>query len=159
MFRAIVVFFLILVIVSCNKPGPLLPTPTPPPTDTFSIAGTWTWVNQTGPSWDIANQTADTMIHRTLVFDTATAIVLITHNDSIPAQNYLQVSLPLIMVSPEIDTATFEVTAGANGCAFISQQILTIDETQYGIQLSADTLRVYPNPCVSKALDTYIRSN
>ena len=109
------VLVLILVIVSCNKPGPPLPPPTPPPTDTFNIVGTWTWVNQTGPSWDNTNQTADTMIHRTLAFDTATGIVLITHNDSIPAQNYLQVSLPLIMVSPEIDTATFGVTPGANG--------------------------------------------
>jgi hypothetical protein len=153
------VFFLTLVIVSCNKPGPPLPPPTVAPTDTFSIVGTWTWVNQTGPSWDKSNQTADTMIHRTLAFDTATGIVLLTHNDSIPAQNYLQVSLPLIMVRPEIDTATFHVSAGANGCAFISQQMLTIDETEYGIQLSTDTLRVYPNPCLSKVLDTYIRSN
>jgi hypothetical protein len=159
MFRAIMGVFLILVFVSCNKAGPPLPTPTPPLTDTASIVGTWTWVNQTGPSWDNTNQTADTMIHRTLAFDTATGIVLITHNDSIPAQNYLQVSLPLILVSPEIDTATYQVSAGANGCAFISQQILTIDETEYGIQLSTDTLRVYPNPCVSKVLDTYIRSN
>jgi hypothetical protein len=140
---------LVIVIVSCNKPGPPLPTPTPAPTDTASIVGTWTWVNQTGPSWDNSDQTADTMIHRTLVFDTATEIVLLTHNDSIP----------LTLVSPEIDTATFQVTSGANGCAFISQQILTFDETQYGIQLSTDTLRIYPNPCVSKVLDTYIRSN
>jgi hypothetical protein len=153
------VLVLTLVIVSCNKPGPPLPPPTAAPTDTFSIVGTWTWVNQTGPSWDNANQTADTMIHRILAFDTATGIVLITHNDSIPAQNYLQVSLPLLLVGPEIDTATFQVTAGANGCEFISGQILTIDETAYGIQLSADTLRVYPNPCVSKVLDTYIKSN
>jgi hypothetical protein len=158
--RPFLVFFLFILtvaIVSCTKTQPITNSNTLD-SDTFSIIGQWSWVSQSKPLWDSANVTETAQIARTLTFDTSGKFSM-THNDSLPGLNFLQVNLPVLLLpAAETDTATYNVAIGVSGCAFGQQQILTINQTTYGINLSADTLLVSVNPCTSRVTDLYIRN-
>jgi hypothetical protein len=177
---------LILAFVSCifastsctkSKPGNNISTGN----DTASIIGTWTWAYQSSTLWDITRgdttpggkpirtvyTPATTGISRTLIFDTSGRFTFI-HNDSIFEDsvnyepNYLQVAIPVLLVpdpTPETDTGFYRVGFGIVGCAITDTTTLTLGNVPYQAILTADTLLVHLDPCLSRVVDIYVRKN
>jgi hypothetical protein len=177
---------LVLILTSCilgsasctkSKPGYISSTGN----DTASIIGTWTWAYQSGTLWDLtpgdttqegkpirnAYTPANTGISRTLIFDTAGTFTFI-HNDSIFEDsvnyepNYLQVALPILLLpdpTPETDTGFYQVGFGIVGCAITDTTTLTLGNVPYQAILTADTLLVHFDPCLSRVVDIYVRKN
>ncbi len=169
----------LLALTSCtkSKPGPATSTGN----DTASIIGTWTWAYQSSTLWHItpgdttrggqpiriAYTPTNTGISRTLIFDTAGTFTFI-HNDSIFEDttnyepNYLQVAIPVLLVpdlTPETDTGFYQVSFGIVGCAITDTTTLTLGNVPYQAILTADTLLVHVDPCLSRVVDIYIRKN
>ena len=153
------VLILTLVILSCTKTKPNSNTGTTA-IDTASIIGSWSWASQSGPIWDSATLTAlSTGITRTLLFDSSGKVTFI-HNDSIFQQDYLQVAVPVqLLPIMETDTGTYQVSTGIVGCSITDTTTLTILNTTYQVGLSADTLLVHLDPCLSRVVDIYVRKN
>jgi hypothetical protein len=164
---------------SCTKSNPVNISSTG--TDTASIIGTWTWAYQSGTLWDItpgdttpegkpirnAYTPANTGISRTLIIDTAGTFTFI-HNDSIFEDSvnyepdYLQVALPVLLLpdsTPETDTGFYQVGFGIVGCAITDTTTLTLGNVPYQAILTADTLLVHFDPCLSRVVDIYVRKN
>jgi hypothetical protein len=140
--------------------------------DTASIIGTWTWAYQTKSKWfDTVGSAAlipsTTGISRTLIFDTGGKFTII-HNDSIFRDsvnfepNYLMMTEPVLLLpypAPETDTAFYRVGFGIVGCAFTDTTTLTIQNVAYQAILTADTLLVHGDPCLSRVVDIYVRQH
>jgi hypothetical protein len=169
----------ILSSASCTKSNPGNNNSTT--VDTASIIGTWTWAYQSGTLWDItpgdttsegqpiftAYTPANTGISRTLIFDTTGTFTFI-HNDSIFEDsvnyepNYLQVALPILLLpnpTIETDTGFYQVGFGIVGCAITDTTTLLLGNVPYQALLSADTLLVHLDPCLSRVVDIYVRKN
>jgi hypothetical protein len=169
----------ILALTSCTKSKPETTISTG--IDTASIIGTWTWAYQSSTLWHItpgdttgggqpiltAYTPANTGISRTLTFDTAGTFTFI-HNDSIFEDttnyepNYLQVAIPVLLVpdlTPETDTGFYQVSFGIVGCAITDTTTLMLGNVPYQAILTADTLLVHLDPCLSRVVDIYIRKN
>lgn len=169
----------ILAFTSCTKSKPGTTSSTG--TDTASIIGTWTWAYQSNTLWGgapgdttsegrpilTAYTSANTGINRTLIFDTAGTFTLI-HNDSIFEDttnyepNYLQVAIPVILVpdlTPETDTGFYQLGFGIVGCAITDTTTLTVGNVPYQAILTADTLLIHLDPCLSRVVDIYVRKN
>ena len=138
--------------------------------DTASIIGTWAWAYQTKNKWyDTVGSGAlapsTTGINRILIFDTAAKFTII-HNDSIFRDsvnyepNYLMMTEPVLLLpypAPETDTGFYQVGFGIVGCAFADTTTLTIRNVAYQAILTADTLLVHGDPCLSRVVDIYVR--
>ena len=175
----------ILAYTSCTKsqPGTINTTGI----DTASIIGTWTWAYQSNGLWDFprCDTTASgqpigtgytpttTGIARTLIFDTTGAFTFI-HNDSIAKApfnlsdsianepNYLQIAEPILLLpnlAVETDTGFYTVGFGIVGCAITDTTTLTMQNVPYQAILTADTLLVHGDPCLSRKVDIYVRKN
>ncbi|HTR31100.1 MAG TPA: hypothetical protein VMH27_17635 [Puia sp.] len=171
--RSLSVYLLPLILIlacpSCTKSGGHQRATN---TDTASIIGTWTWAYQTKKAWfDTSGSAAlipsTTGINRTLVFDTAGRFTII-HNDSIFRDSvnfepdYLMLTEPVLLLpgsAPETDTAFYQVGFGIVGCAFTDTTTLTIQNVPYQVILTADTLLVHGDPCLSRVVDIYIRQH
>ena len=169
---------------SCTKSNPDTTTTS---TDTASIIGTWTWAYQSTTLWGgtpgdtasagqpilTAYTPANTGISRTLIFDTAGTFTFV-HNDSILDDaanfedsaafepNYLQVALPVLLLpssTSETDTGFYQVGFGIVGCAITDTTMLSLNNVPYQANLTADTLLIYLDPCLSRVVDIYIRKN
>ncbi|HUB60570.1 MAG TPA: hypothetical protein VL978_07710 [Puia sp.] len=170
---------LILAYASCTKSQP--GSSTTAENDTASIIGTWTWAYQSKALWDLTPgdttasgqpvQTsytpANTGISRTLIFDTTGSFTFI-HNDSIFEDsvnyepNYLQVAEPILLLpnpSTETDTGYYAVGYGIVGCSFADTTTLTMQNVPYQAILTADTLLVHGDPCLTRVIDIYVRKN
>jgi hypothetical protein len=168
---------LILSSSSCtkSKPGTIGTTGN----DTASIIGTWTWAYQSSTLWDTPRLSlhsrepappltpANTGISRTLIFDSSGKFTII-HNDSIFEDsvnyepNYLHIANPVLLLTDltsETDTGFYQVGFGIVGCAITDTTTLTIQNVPYQAILTADTLLVHGNPCLSRVVDIYIRKN
>lgn len=172
----LILLALIPALTSCTK--------SPPPgaattTDTASIVGTWTWAFQSPTLWDTPRSSshspieaspftpANTGISRTLIFDSAGSFTFI-HNDSIFQDtvnyepNYLQVAIPIHLLpdqTSETDTGYYRVGFGIVGCAITDTTTLTVQNVPYQAILTADTLLIHGDPCLSRVVDIYIRKN
>jgi hypothetical protein len=175
----------ILALTSCTKSKPATTNSTG--TDTASIIGTWTWAYQSKGRWDFppgdttasgqpidtGYTPANTGISRTLIFDTAGTFTFI-HNDSINIAlfnssdsvgnepNYLQIAEPILLLpnlAVETDTGFYSVGFGIVGCAITDTTTLTMQNVPYQAILSADTLLVHGDPCLSRKVDIYVRKN
>jgi len=169
----------ILAFASCTKQNPGTTTSTT--TDTASIIGTWNWAYQSNTLWGgtpgdttsggvpilTAYTPANTGISRTLIFDTAGTFTFI-HNDSIFEDttnyepNYLQVAIPILLIpnpTPETDTGFYQVGFGIVGCAITDTTTLTVGNVPYQAILTADTLLIHVDPCLSRVVDIYVRKN
>lgn len=148
-------------------------------TDTASIVGTWTWAYQSSNLWDTPRRSfdsslpaaaltpANTGINRILIFDSTGRFTLI-HNDSIYQDtvnyipNFLHVAQPFLLLpglTTETDTGYYQVGFGIVGCAFTDTTTLTLQNVPYQAILTADTLLVHGDPCLSRQMDIYIRKN
>jgi hypothetical protein len=168
----------ILAFTSCTK---YKPGTTATGTDTASIIGTWIWAYQSNTLWGVTSGDttgegqpiltgytfANTGISRTLIFDSAGTFTFI-HNDSIFEDstnyepNYLQVALPILLLpdsTPETDTGYYQVGFGIVGCAIADTTTLTLGNVPYQAILTADTLLVHLDPCLSRVVDIYVRKN
>lgn len=155
-----------LLVLSCSKSATGGKSTTG--TDTASIIGTWIWAEQTKPLWDSTSlaelSPATTGIHRTLIFDTAGHFTLI-HNDSIFSDSthihpiLLRMAEPFrLLAAPETDTGTYRVSFGIVGwCAYHDTTEVILQNIPYQALLSADTLLVYLDPCITRIADIYIR--
>jgi hypothetical protein len=166
---------LTLASASCTKNKPT----TRSATDTASIIGTWTWAYQSKALWDFAPgdttpdghpiltpyTAANTGISRTLIFDTAGNFTFI-HNDSVFVDstdyepNYLQVATPIRLLpamQQETDTGFYRVSFGIVGCSFADTTTLTLQNVPYQAILTADTLLIHLDPCLSRVIDIYVR--
>jgi hypothetical protein len=169
----------VLAYISCTKSQPGTSTTTG--TDTASIVGTWTWAYQSKGLWDFppgdttsAGQPigtwftpANTGISRTLIFDTTGTFTFI-HNDSIFQDsvdyepNYLLIAEPILLLPnlvTETDTGFYTVGFGIVGCSITDTTTLTMQNVPYQALLSADTLLVHGDPCLSRVIDIYVRKN
>jgi hypothetical protein len=175
----------ILAFTSCTKSQPGSTTTTG--TDTASIIGTWTWAFQSKGPWDFppGDKTAsgqpistwytpaNTGISRTLIFDTAGTFTFI-HNDSLTITpinlmdsidnepNFLQIGEPILLLpnlATETDTGFYTVGFGIVGCSFADTTTLTMQNVSYQALISADTLLVHGDPCLSRVIDIYVRKN
>jgi hypothetical protein len=159
---------LILSSVSCTKSKTGTNTTS---NDTASIVGTWTWAYQTKKAWfDTAAPAAltpsTTGISRTLIFDSSGKFTII-HNDSIFQDsvnyepNYLHIADPVILLTngPETDSAFYQVGFGIIGCAIKDTTTVTIQNVPYQAILTADTLLVHGDPCLTRVVDIYLRKN
>jgi hypothetical protein len=171
-------FVLILVYISCTKsqPGTGITTTE---NDTASIIGTWTWAYQSKALWDLtpgdtsaggqpiqtAYTPANTGISRTLIFDTTFTFI---HNDSIFQDsvnyepNYLQIAEPILLLpnpAAETDTGYYTVGFGIIGCSFEDTTTLTMQNVPYQAILTADTLQVRGDACLTRVIDIYVRKN
>jgi hypothetical protein len=169
----------ILAYISCTKSQPGTTTTTG--TDTASIIGTWTWAYQSNPLWHITRgdttqsgqpiitglTPASTGITRTLIFDTTGTFTFI-HNDSIFQDSvdfepdYLLIAEPVLLLPnlvTETDTGFYTVGFGIVGCSITDTTTLTMQNVPYQALLSADTLLVHGDPCLSRTVDIYIRKN
>jgi hypothetical protein len=175
----------ILAFTACTKSKPGTTTTTG--TDTASIIGTWTWAYQSNTLWGgtsgdttsrgvpilTAYTPANTGISRTLIFDSAGTFTFI-HNDSILNDpdnyvdsaayepNYLQVAIPVLLLpgpTQETDTGFYQVGFGIVGCAITDTTVLMLGNAPYQALLSADTLLVHLDPCLSRVVDIYVRKN
>jgi hypothetical protein len=155
--------------------------------DTASIIGTWTWAYQSKNLWNFPPgdttasgqpigtwfTPANTGISRTLIFDTTGSFTFI-HNDSITIApfnlrdsvgnepNYLQVTEPILLLpnlATETDTGFYKVGFGIVGCTITDTTTLTMQNVPYQAILSADTLLVHGDPCLSRVVDIYVRKN
>jgi hypothetical protein len=168
-----------IALTSCTKSNPGTTTSTG--ADTASILGTWTWAYQSATLWHVTPgdttqsgkpvrtpyTPVNTGINRILTFDTAGKFTFI-HNDSILQDsvnyepNYLQVALPVILLpdlTPETDTGFYQVGFGIVGCALTDTTTLTLGNVPYQAVLTADTLLIHLDPCLSRVVDIYIRKN
>jgi hypothetical protein len=175
----------ILALTSCTKSKPATTNTTG--TDTASIIGTWTWAYQSKPLWnspagdttasgqpiDTGYTPANTGISRTLIFDTTGTFTFI-HNDSVVIASfnlsdsvgnepdYLQIGEPILLLpnlATETDTGFYQVGFGIVGCAIKDTTTLTMQNVPYQAILSADTLLVHGDPCLSRKVDIYVRKN
>ena len=169
----------ILASPSCTKSNPGTSTSTT--NDTATIIGTWTWAYQSNALWDFAPgdttlagqpirtayTPANTGISRTLIFDSAGAFTFI-HNNSILEDsviyepNYLQVALPVLLLpvpTLETDTGIYQVGFGIVGCSITDTTTLILGNVPYQAILTADTLLVHLDPCLSRIVDIYVRKN
>jgi hypothetical protein len=175
----------ILVYISCTKSKPGSTNITG--TDTASIVGTWTWAYQSNNIWKFSSgdttasgqpvgtwfTPANTGISRTLIFDTAGTFTFI-HNDSIVIApfnladsvgnepDYLRIGEPILLLpnlTTETDTGFYQVGFGIVGCAITDTTTLTMQNVPYQALLSADTLLVHGDPCLSRVFDIYVRKN
>jgi hypothetical protein len=139
------------------------------PTDTAGIIGTWTWAYQSKKLWFDSTTTsltpANTGISRTVTFDTSGRFTFI-HNDSIyydsvnTTPNYLLVELPVrLLPDARTDTGFYQKSFGIVGCTFTDTTTLTLQNVPYQAYLTADTLIIHQNPCLSRIVDIYIRKN
>lgn len=156
-----------LAILSCTKTKPPGGTNS---TDTASIIGSWTWAYQSKKLWfDTASSAyltpANTGISRTLIFDTSGKFTFI-HNDSIFRDsttfepNYLQVAIPVLLLPSQLtetDTGFYQKSFGIVGCSFTDTTTLTVGFVPYQAILTADTLLVHMDPCLSRVVDIYVR--
>jgi hypothetical protein len=170
---------LILAFTCCSKTQPGTSSTTG--TDTASIIGTWTWAYQSKALWDLTSgdttesgqpivtwyTPANTGISRTLIFDTA-GIFTVIHNDSVFEDsadyepNYLQIAEPILLLpnnATETDTGFYQVGFGIVGCAFTDTTTVTLGNVPYQALLSADTLLIHLDPCLSREVDIYVRKN
>lgn len=148
-------------------------------TDTASIIGTWTWAYQSSNLWDTPRDSvhspipaapltpANTGITRILIFDSTGRFTLI-HNDSIYRDsvnyipNYLHIAQPALLLPgsiTETDTGFYQLGFGIIGCAITDTTTLTLQNVPYQAILTADTLLVHGNACLSRQMDIYIRKN
>jgi hypothetical protein len=175
----------ILIYISCTKSKPGTTSSTG--TDTASIIGTWTWVYQSKNIWKFSSgdttasgqpvgtwfTPANTGISRTLIFDTAGTFTFI-HNDSIVIApfnladsvgnepDYLRIGEPILLLpnlATETDTGFYQVGFGIVGCSITDTTTLTMQNVPYQAILSADTLLVHGDPCLSRVFDIYVRKN
>jgi hypothetical protein len=175
----------ILALTSCTKSKPATTNTTG--TDTASIIGTWTWAYQSKALWnspprdttasgqpiDTGYTPANTGISRTLIFDTTGTFTFI-HNDSIVIApynlsdsvgnepNYLQIAEPILLLpnpAVETDTGFYTVGFGIVGCAITDSTTLTMQNVPYQAILTADTLLIHGDPCLSRKVDIYVRKN
>jgi len=175
----------ILALTSCTKSKPATTNTTG--TDTASIIGTWTWAYQSKALWnspprdttasgqpiDTGYTPANTGISRTLIFDTTGTFTFI-HNDSIVIApynlsdsvgnepNYLQIAEPILLLpnpAVETDTGFYTVGFGIVGCAITDSTTLTMQNVPYQAILTADTLLIHGDPCLSRRVDIYVRKN
>lgn len=155
---------LTLAVLSCTKSNSPVATTA---SDTASIVGTWTWAFQSKTLWDNSHLTSltpnTTGINRTLIFDSSGRFAF-THNDSIFRDTavfdplYLQVTMPIrLLPASETDTGTYQLTFGIVGCTFQDTTELIMQHVPYQALLSADTLLVHLDPCLTKVADIYIR--
>jgi len=174
----ILTLILTLASTSCTKSKPANTTTG---SDTASILGTWTWAYQSKTLWDFdhgdttqngqpirtAYTPVNTGISRTLIFDTTGRFTFI-HNDSIFQDsvnyepNYLQVAVPVILLNqltPETDTGFYQVSFGIVGCAITDTTTLMLQNVPYQAILTADTLLVHGDPCLTRVMDIYVRKN
>lgn len=165
----LVLLILILNFPFCTKSGSHRATTG---ADTASIIGTWTWAYQTKNKWyDTVGSGAlipsTTGISRTLIFDTAGRFTII-HNDSIFRDSvnfepdYLMMTEPVLLLpnsTPETDTGFYHVGFGIVGCAFTDTTTVTIQNVPYQAILTADTLLVHGDPCLSRVVDIYVRQH
>ena len=168
--------FLFLTCFSCTKSANHHSTST---ADTVSIVGTWTWAYQSSNLWDTPRQSfnspsppsaltpANTGISRILIFDSTGRFTFI-HNDSIyyDSVNYipdfLRVARPVLLLpaaTTETDTGFYAVGFGIIGCAIADTTTLTLQNVPYQAILTADTLLVHGNACLSRQMDIYVRKN
>ena len=164
----LVLVILILSSTSCTKSKPVANHVSG--ADTAGIIGTWTWAYQTKKAWydsagPAALTPATTGISRTLIFDTTGKFTII-HNDSIFQDSvnfepdYLHIANPVILLPNDIsetDTAAYQVGFGIVGCAITDTTTLTIQNVRYQAILTADTLLVHGNPCLTREVDIYVR--
>lgn len=169
-FILVSILILTLLAVSCTKSKTGAGSSS---TDTASIVGTWDWAFQTSATWWDSSRTATltpatTGIIRILSFDTAGRFSF-THNDSIFQDtiasfepNYLVIGQPfqlLPTMATETDTGYYQVSRGIVGCAFQDTTTLQMNNITYQALVSADTLLVHLDPCLSRVVDIYIRKN
>lgn len=179
-------FILVLVCTSCTKTQPGS-AGTTTENDTASIIGTWVWAYQSNALWNVTRgdttpsgqpiQTAytpdNTAISRTLIFD-STGTFTFVHNDSLTISpfnlsdsagnepNFLRISEPILLLPnsmTETDTGFYSVGFGIVGCSFTDTTTLTMQNVPYQAVLTADTLLVHGDPCLSRVIDIYIRKN
>src|ERR1700743_337251 len=169
-FPCLLLLVLTLASASCTKSKPGISGTAG--NDTASIIGTWTWAYQTKKAWfdplsPAALTPSTTGIHRTLIFDSAGKFTLI-HNDSIFRDsvifepNYLVIAQPPLLLpdtTPETDTGFYQVGYGVIGCTFKDTTTLTVQNVPYQAILTADTLLIHGNPCLSRIVDIYVRKN
>jgi hypothetical protein len=164
--------FLLILILAANSCKKSTGNRSATVTDTASIIGTWTWAYQTKKAWfDSAAPAAltpsTTGINRTLTFDTAGKFSII-HNDSIFRDsvnyepNFLMMTEPVLLLpspTPETDTGFYHVGFGIVGCAITDTTTLTLQNVPYQAILTADTLLVHGDPCLSRVVDIYVRQH
>lgn len=167
---------LILAFYSCTKSGTHGTVATG---DTASIIGTWKWAYQSSNLWDTPRQSVysptrapaltpeNTGISRILIFDSTGRFTFI-HNDSIYYDsvnyipNYLYVAQPVVLLpgmTTETDTGFYKVGFGIIGCAITDTTTLTMQNVPYQAIVTADTLLVHGDACLSRQMDIYIRKN
>jgi hypothetical protein len=161
---------LTLASASCTKSKPT----THSATDTASIIGTWTWTYQSKALWDFAPgdttpdghpiltpyTAANTGVSRTLIFDTAGTFTFIFMDSTDYEPNYLQVATPIRLLpamQQETDTGFYRVSFGIVGCSFADTTTLTLQNVPYQAILTADTLLIHLDPCLSRVVDIYVR--
>jgi hypothetical protein len=164
------ILILILSSASCTKSKPATNRTTG--NDTASIIGTWTWAYQTKKAWfdttaPAALTPSGTGISRTLIFDSSGKFTIV-HNDSIFQDsvnyepNYLHIADPVMLLSdltPETDTGIYQVGFGIVGCAIKDTTTLIVQNVPYQAVLTADTLLIHGDPCLTRVVDIYIRKN
>lgn len=164
--------FLLILILSSTSCKKSTGNSNPTSIDTAGIIGNWTWAYQTKKAWfdtisPAALTPSNTGISRILTFDTGGKFTII-HNDSVFRDsvnyepNFLTMTEPVHLLpypTPETDTGFYQVGFGIVGCAITDTTTLTILNVPYQAILTADTLLVHGDPCLSRVVDIYIRQH